>query len=522
MSESIPLALSRLINGSGPTGGAGVAETRASSTPLALKVGMQLELQLAQRLSSTLIEARLRPLEGNATWSATMRVQLTAPLPDLSARQAVSLTETRSMSVDAFRAKAEVLSISPTLTLRITPRTEQATASKVASPAAGLREWLGVQLRQNLPQSRSLTTTLQSWITRQKGPDGCPAPSSAEASPTIGTTQRTVEPTTTIGTTQRTVEPTTTIGATQRTVEPTTTIGTTQRMIETLVGRLTTTKDLVDPERLSSAIAQSGIWLEALMAQIASNPARACDRSLDLKAQLLRLAEQIRTADPSPSPSPAGPTPQAQTVAPARTSPHALPPASTEPDRANHPQRLPEPDPPQARSVAPEPHSASHRPHGETPHARPSAPDVLAKEVDGMIKHVVTQQLRSLEAGTDQPQWILELPFKTPSGLMALEADIRRENRGDPSEDDRWSMRIRLNLPRLGPLSINLSLRSDRLNAGLQAENETGANILRQHLETLRQQLVDRKIEVASLHASHRPGGSAQPARRPPMVSERA
>ncbi|WP_207188481.1 flagellar hook-length control protein FliK [Thiocystis minor] len=273
------------------------------------------------------------------------------------------------------------------------------------------------------------------------------------------------------------------------------------------------------PERLYAAMTQSGLWLEALMAQTTAHPARASDRSLDLKAQLLCLAEQIRTADQSPSSS--GPTPQARTVVPAGATPNALPLESAAPDSTDHP-RLPDPNPPQARSVAPEPNPASHRTHDETPHSRATAPEVLAKEVDGMIKQVVTQQLRSLEAGTDQPQWILELPFKTPSGLTALEADIRRENRSDQSEDDGWSMRIRLNLPRLGPLSINLSLRLDRLHAGLQAENETGANILRQHLETLRQQLLDRKIEVASLHASHRPGGSPQPARRSPMVSERA
>ncbi|WP_041446772.1 flagellar hook-length control protein FliK [Thiocystis violascens] len=290
-----------------------------------------------------------------------------------------------------------------------------------------------------------------------------------------------------------------------------------------LPSRSTTPQERIAPKRRYTAMTQSGIWLEALMAQTNAHPACARDRSLDLKAQLQRLAEQLRTVDQSPSPSSSGPMPQTRTVVvPAETSPNALPPVPTKPNSADHSERPPDPASPKARSVAPEPPPASPRLHDETPHSRTTAPEILAKEVDAMIKHVVTQQLRSLEAGTDQPQWILELPFKTPSGLTALEADIRRENRGDQSEDDVWSMRIRLNLPRLGPLSINLSLRSDRLNAGLQAENATGADILREHLETLRQQLLDRKIEVVSLHASHRPGGGTQPARRPPMVSERA
>ena len=139
-----------------------------------------------------------------------------------------------------------------------------------------------------------------------------------------------------------------------------------------------------------------------------------------------------------------------------------------------------------------------------------------------MIKQVVTQQLQTLEAGADPPRWVLELPFKTPAGLLTLEADIQRETRAGQAEEDGWSMRIRLNLPRLGPLSINLNLRADRLNAALQAENQTAVDILRQHLATLRQQLEDRQIEIASLHASQRPRTEPPPIRRPPLVSEQA
>ena len=139
-----------------------------------------------------------------------------------------------------------------------------------------------------------------------------------------------------------------------------------------------------------------------------------------------------------------------------------------------------------------------------------------------MIKQVVTQQLQTLEAGTDPPRWVLELPFKTPNGLLTLDADFQRETRAGLSGEDGWIMRIRLNLPRVGPLSINLSLRADRLNAALQAENQTAVEILRQHLATLRQQLEDRQIEIASLHASQRPRHEPPPSRRPPLVSAQA
>ena len=111
----------------------------------------------------------------------------------------------------------------------------------------------------------------------------------------------------------------------------------------------------------------------------------------------------------------------------------------------------------------------------------------------------------------------------TPAGLMALEADIRRKKHTEGQPDDEsWSMRIRLDLPRLGPLLINLNIKSERLNAGLQAGTETGADILRTHLATLRQQLEARNIEIASLHAGYRPNHKPEPTQRSPLVSELA
>lgn len=139
-----------------------------------------------------------------------------------------------------------------------------------------------------------------------------------------------------------------------------------------------------------------------------------------------------------------------------------------------------------------------------------------------MIKHVVTQQLQTLDAGGDQPRWMLELPFKTLLGVLTLEADIEREKPTEQTEEDGWNTRIHLNLPHLGPLSINLNLRADRLHAALHAENQEGADTLRQHLATLRQQLEDRQIEIASLHASHRPQDASPPRQRSPLLSEQA
>lgn len=139
-----------------------------------------------------------------------------------------------------------------------------------------------------------------------------------------------------------------------------------------------------------------------------------------------------------------------------------------------------------------------------------------------MLKQVVTKQLQSLDTPVGQTQWLLELPFRTPSGLMALEADIRREQAREHSARTTWSLRLRLDLPKLGPLNILLTLRDEQLNASLQAANRDGADPIGQHLGELRARLEAREIDVASLHSGQRPLARPAPPFADPLVREQA
>jgi hypothetical protein len=83
-------------------------------------------------------------------------------------------------------------------------------------------------------------------------------------------------------------------------------------------------------------------------------------------------------------------------------------------------------------------------------------------------------------------------------------------------------MRLRLDLPKLGPLHILLTLRNERLNASLQAGDPDGAEQIKRHLGDLRTRLEAREIEVASLHAGHRPLSQPAPPFDDPLVREQA
>ncbi|MBV5308615.1 flagellar hook-length control protein FliK [Chromatium okenii] len=417
------------------------------------------------------------------------------------------------------------------------PPSSVAQSSRLSNTStANSSAWIAAQVRQHLPQSQPLTATLDRWVNQL---NTATAPLDAK-----------------------------------------------QQLVAAFVNRLATTTELTQPQQLAAAIQNSGIWLEAQLAQALAAP-NQLPLAQDLKGQLLSLAEQLRAIESTPELTESAETPDAapsevavmtemaatvEVDAPAESDTDTATDESddaestlesedddridddqdpeitletggeesnaddnseAETDSETDANEMPSDAEPAAENVdvdAAEPQhlpmteavtrSAAHQAQSKRTHS-----ERLVHDIDGMIKHVVTQQLHSLSSDSAQPRWLLELPFRIPSGaLLMLDVEIERERRGTRPEDERWNMRLKLNLPRIGPLSINLSLRMERLDAGLQAGTEAGAALIRSHLETLRQQLAEQHLDIASLYAGYRPqSNSTAPSCAPtaPMIQER-
>ncbi len=495
MSESLPAVITTQSTSlaASRTQARDLAAT-APASPTKLTVGMQLEIQPGRHVSAMVLDVRMRPMGGDQQWTATTRVQLAKPLPDQLVRQLGSAANSQPAALATPRMRAEVVSVSPALVLRILAPEMRPVMSATPAPAPGSREWIGQQLRQHWPESRPLAATLEGLASRIADTD----PASRllpMADPTLGTRV--------------------------------------QHSLESLLGQLSTHRDLTDPERLATALKGAGPWLEAHLAQSVAIPAPTQRFDSDLKARLLSLAQQLRSLG-----APTSESSQRAQSSPSRSS-------TTEPAAGATPERTaPPPGQPNAaqrllsswtgelirkaaglnkRQLAEGLASTSLHAQGAAPE-RQSMPaaSALARDVDGMLKQLVTHQLQALDSTPDAPHWVLELPFKTPAGLIALETDIRRERPADASDDPGWSMRLHLNLPQLGPVTIKLSLRAERLSASLQAQTETGAATLKHHLETLRKQLEAREIQLASLHAGYRPAERTSPPFDAPLVREKA
>ncbi|NKN33186.1 flagellar hook-length control protein FliK [Marichromatium bheemlicum] len=230
-----------------------------------------------------------------------------------------------------------------------------------------------------------------------------------------------------------------------------------------LLNRLPDSATLTDPGRLQQRVEGSGIWLEARLAQLAHTPGATTTLADDLKGQLLQIAEQLRRHH------------QDQVTA----------------DAAQ-------------RSLL-----------------SSAASKALEKEAEGMLKQLISLQLQPLEQPAEQPRWVLELPYREGGGVNTVQAEIERERRPEDAEEAGWTIRLRLDLPELGPLAIRLTFKEQQLRASLVAEQATTAALLRHQLPLLRHQLEARELEIASLHAGQ--GRTPDPARPVgPLFSEQA
>ena len=787
---------------SAPTGTRALTPSTAAALAGRLLVGMQVELLPGRSISPELIEARLRPLEGQAAWTPSIRVQLTTALPASGLQIQASTTERLETGTPPTALRAEVVATSPALVLRLLSPADRSTLPPNQTATDGSREWLGQQFRQHWPESRPLAATLENitarlakeigadfiaipktvlpptttpavnandatgplqiqravatlvgqlatatdltdpeqlsiavgrsglWLeallaqaaidpaqsselkhdlkaqlltlaqrlrlqatsppsppfntqaTPGRRPDvhapqpnlpaqadspAKPVPAPAGTEPRLGANtgqagirlhvarpeqaapstledglldkvpdqaDRHLEP---LSQKRAQVDQDTTLLVTPSRATRTTPVmpppatpdeskpappaeqesqrannlarevesmvkqvvtkqlqsldsPTSQRALATLIGQLATAAELTDPEQLSIAVGRSGLWLEALLAQAAIDPAQASELTRDIKTQLLTLAQQIRLQGTRQPGAPSGDQPmperrpdsnipqssQPSSQAGSPTKPLPAPtsaPAGTElrPGATTDPvggrlnvARVEQQAPPKLgdgpsdevsnqadRQVERASQKSVQVDQGTTPPTSPSqvtratsvmpppaTPDEskpmppaeqesqrannLAREVESMVKQVVTKQLQSLDSPAGQTQWLLELPFRTPAGLQALEADIRREQAREDNEHAIWTMRLRLDLPKLGPLNILLILRDERLNASLQAADPHGAEQIKQRLGELRARLEAREIEIASLHAGHRPFDRPAPPFEAPLVREQA
>ncbi len=502
------------------------------------QVGMQVELIPTRALGRGLVEIQVRPSDASTVWITGIQARLSGVMPEANSGQA------------AMPMRAEVIATRPILSLRLIPQAAQTLPNPSHTLLAEGRAWLDQQFRQFWPSAQPLASTL-ARLAAQFGLSDLGNQSQGAIHPLFSHS----------GTHQATLTQV-------------------QQALLSVLNQLATVAELTKPDPLARAIERSGLWLEAHLAQVARDPGGVDRLTSDLKGQLLALAQALRRAgarpadlpaqtadpapgDPEPGPLQGQPLPLARGTAPPASTgsgaPSLIPSREGSPNGDGGPSLLTATDPAVEPAAAdrqppdpayPEDGVSAARQGVEQGNPRLSTPDLsehaasrvpalpdelgqqrpvpeqlrlnqLEREVEAMIKQVITRQLQSLDSPAGQLHWLMELPFQTASGVLALEADIQRAHHS-PEAQPSWTIQLRLDLPQLGPLQIRLTLCEARLHGCFQAAESAGAELIRNHLDELRARLEARDIAVAALYAGQRP---IDPPTRPGQIalfSERA
>nr|WP_042835171.1 flagellar hook-length control protein FliK [Thioalkalivibrio sp. ALE16] len=416
------------------TGGAGSREATS------LQVGARIEVRVLDVLPDRSVRLRLGPSANTAgantagTAGAAARptaspalvtAQLAGALPDALVNRPAGGSGPPVML-------AEITRTEPRLEVRLLPLTLDRAGPRPAGlgpSASPAQQWLGQELRQHLPGARPLGPTLQALLPPAGGAPRGEAPTQATgaAAPLPPALQR-------------------------------------------LVDLLPSPAQLSQPESLRQQVQQSGLWMEAMLGLAARGQGPAHPLAVDLKAQLLRAADQLRQGSES--------------------RPAAAPPAPATPANA------------------------------------PALP-ALTGLLEGLLKRVTSLQLQSLQSfASDEPgnsRWFFELPLRSEQAVHGVFGEIQRESPTDEEPDPPWSIVLTLDIGDLGPMRVAAGARTAGVNVHFTASEPETVARLRQELPRLRERLDERELTVTGLSVRQ---GEVDPEPRPPgthrMLDEQA
>lgn len=238
-------------------------------------------------------------------------------------------------------------------------------------------------------------------------------------------------------------------------------------------------------DNLRQTLKYAGPFLEAQLAKMAMNNERVFP-AMDVRAQLLRLADAIRQHIPQPAnpqtPATTQSTPPAHTAAlPTRTPIETTALPSTQIHATVQDAQGKQQIPGQPVNIADIPSRQMPQYEG-----MPTEKVLLQllQQADAGLARMQQQQLQMIPSEA-RPQWLLELPIKTANGVDVFDIRIQpdgeqKENQGDSAQYP-WTVMLSFNLEGLGPVRAQISLYQGRVSSYWWAEQQQTVSLFQQH-----------------------------------------
>jgi hypothetical protein len=237
--------------------------------------------------------------------------------------------------------------------------------------------------------------------------------------------------------------------------------------LKQFAARLPSLEMLMTPAGLKRAVSDSGLFLEARLAQaLTDNTAPAVQN--DIKANLLRLVAQLRSLAASPLPAPINPA--------------AIPESSVSP--------------------------------------------TLLHQADAALARIEQNQLATLSGNPHATTLLaVDLPVRDGRHTGVLELSIEEQEAGVTGGDPvmSWSVWLHFDFEQLGKVHARVTLRGEAVSAALWAEHETTAALFQQHLASLEGALRHAGLVPSGVHCQTGvPPRAAAPAAVSSLLDERA
>ncbi|WP_068830717.1 flagellar hook-length control protein FliK [Pseudomonas sp. BMS12] len=255
--------------------------------------------------------------------------------------------------------------------------------------------------------------------------------------------------------------------------------------IDKLLGMLPDSKQLSTPDGLAKALQQSGVFLEAKLLG-----GQAQQLPQDLKANLLRLINQLLPNLPGAAPLPAASAGSALAQALPAFVRNALG-ALGQPNLRQQAMSFPLP----SRLLQSMDQEADL--------------EILLKLAAAAVSRLQTHQLSSLAQSQVTPEgnllttWQLEVPMRNQQDVVPLQIKLQREDSGQAGKQEQketlWRIELAFDLDPLGPLQVQAQLLRGSLSSQLWAERADTALLVDAELDNLRQRLLSAGLEVGEL-----------------------
>lgn len=255
---------------------------------------------------------------------------------------------------------------------------------------------------------------------------------------------------------------------------------------------------------IKRAVSDSGLFLEAQLLRSSAGGGRVSE--LDLKRLLLTLLQRLPERTGSDASRRQDPAPQATRQYPGRrpelrgaaidTAPTA---GKSGPGPAGSRSSAPA-DMLPGRMASPQPQPRAPLPDLSTT-ATSAVTGQLRHQAEGALARLTLHQVHSVKnTGEGSLHWTLEMPVLHQGEIDVVPLAIeRRAHRGNGDGEPSWLVKLALDTPQFGSLYATILWCREQLSSVFWAERDSTADLVRLHLDHLRDSLTGRGLAVTAL-----------------------